>query len=406
MKAVVFGPGRIGCGVAAEALGASCELVLVSRDLEKVDHFNRVGKYKVRLVDGCPVQEREVVGVRGVSFLDADRVADEVADADVVATSVGARGLASVAPVLARGLARRATPTNVLAFENLPSAGARLEKLVAKHSRRATSMRHGFSSVLVARAVTQRLGDLAGDQPVTFVGDPPAEVLVDRAGIVQPLPRACGLRPVGDLGAWFARKLYTFSAGHATTAYLGYLKGYSYIHAAIRDREIRAAALAAMTEGRCGLLRRYGPEVAGDEGELEAIVHRFENAGLDDPVTRVARDPRRKLAPGDRLVGAARLAEAAGVVPATLALAAGAALLFADPADPAGAIRDEVEAKGLAQALASVSQVAPGDPLARGMERVWRRLGRDWRSDSPLVELGWLMPSHHAAARIRIADAA
>ncbi|MFQ5911666.1 MAG: hypothetical protein ACE5JS_00605 [Nitrospinota bacterium] len=52
----------------------------------------------------------------------------------------------------------------------------------------------------------------------------------------------------GDYAAWIRRKLYTFSAGHATCAYLGYLKVYHYSHTAIRDPEIQTALLTAMTE--------------------------------------------------------------------------------------------------------------------------------------------------------------
>ncbi len=42
---------------------------------------------------------------------------------------------------------------------------------------------------------------------------------------------------------------------------------------------------------------------------------RFANRPLSDTVFRLARDPLRKLGPNDRLVGAARLAEKAGVAP-------------------------------------------------------------------------------------------
>src|SRR5204863_138892 len=82
------------------------------------------------------------------------------------------------------------------------------------------------------------------------------------------------------------KKLYTFCAGHAAAAYFGALKGYRYVHSAIRDPEIRSAVLSAMEEGQRGLEQRYGPELAGDGAELEAIIARFENAALTDPVSR------------------------------------------------------------------------------------------------------------------------
>ena len=77
-----------------------------------------------------------------------------------------------------------------------------------------------------------------------------------------------------------------------------------------------------MSEGRLGILARYGPAYAGGAAMLRAIADRFENAAVRDPVARVGRDPLRKLAGDDRLVGAARLAAAAGVAPVHLCTAA------------------------------------------------------------------------------------
>src|SRR5919206_191537 len=88
------------------------------------------------------------------------------------------------------------------------------------------------------------------------------------------LPAIQGMRVVSDYRAYVQKKLFTFSAGHATTAYLGALKGYRYVHAAIRDLEIRARVLAAMDEGRSGLEAQYGAEIAGTYKDLHAIVSR------------------------------------------------------------------------------------------------------------------------------------
>ena len=60
MKAVVFGPGRIGCGFVGQLLHASgYDLVFVGRDAI-VDHLSRVGRYLVRLTDGCKARDVEV----------------------------------------------------------------------------------------------------------------------------------------------------------------------------------------------------------------------------------------------------------------------------------------------------------------------------------------------------------
>jgi len=138
--------------------------------------------------------------------------------------------------------------------------------------------------------------------------------------------------------------------------------------------------LAAMEEGRVGLLRRYGLELAGTHAELHEILARFDNAALNDPVTRVGRDPLRKLGPQDRLVGAARLAQEAGVSPKRLALAAGAALCFVCALD-----------RGTCPApAATVRMVAELDPihgLGREVLEAFSRLVQGREDDNVLLSL-------------------
>jgi ketopantoate reductase len=64
MKAVVFGPGRIGCGFVGQLLrAAGYDLVFVGRG-PIVDHLARLGRYRVRLTDGrTTTREIEIAGV-------------------------------------------------------------------------------------------------------------------------------------------------------------------------------------------------------------------------------------------------------------------------------------------------------------------------------------------------------
>jgi mannitol-1-phosphate 5-dehydrogenase len=190
---------------------------------------------------------------------------------------------------------------------------------------------------------------------------------------------------VDDYYPWVLRKLYTFSAGHATAAYLGWLKGYHYIHTAIRDPEIRAVVLAAMAEGQRGLAARYGKKFAGSQADLEKIIARFENAAINDPVARVARDPHRKLGANERLVGAARLAEEAGVFPRQLALATAAALCFrnAESNRPAKAPSQ----KDLAGVLNQVCGLDTGHGFGKTVASSCEQLAPSYSSGNLLLSL-------------------
>ena len=377
-KAVVIGPGRVGCGFAGPTLRAGgFELVYVGRDPAVVDNVNRLRRYRIQLVgDDGRRRALTVDGVRAVACTDADAVTREIADAALVATAVGAHRLSRIAPLIAAGLHERARPLNVLCFENLADVGPRMRALIAEHVAPGDGLDScGIAGALPMRAIARRLGDPAGDRPLTFVGDLPGEFAVERGGLVAPLPPQPGMVLTDDYTAAVRAKLCIFSAGHATAAYLGHVRGHRHIHTAMADREVRAVVLGAMAEGRRGILARYGPAYAGSPATLRATADRFENAAVRDPVARVGRDPIRKLAGDDRLIGAARLAAAAGVAPVHLCTAAAAALCFSAPTDAsARRLRAQLRRDGVESTLASVTGLAEDDPLIARIVCEWQRM--------------------------------
>ncbi len=390
MKAVIIGTGRIGCGFAGHLLGeAGYELVFLARNAAMVDHLNRMGHYRVRLANGPQRTEHVVRGVQALHTAQHAACVAQLAEADLIVTSVGAANLRDAAPLIAQALRARTAPVNILAFENLADGGAALRKLVAACLPPGFALdRFGFSGTLVSRAVTQRLGDTAGDAPLVFVGDPPSTLVVDGARLVAPVPALPSMIVAPHFAAWMRRKLFIFSAGHATCAYLGFLKGYRYIHSAIRDEEIRSAVLQAMTEAQQGIAALYGDEFAGGPAHLQEILDRFGNAAINDSISRVARDPLRKLSSDDRLLGAARLAWDAGVYPQQLLRAAAAAYCFSDPADAMAAeLQQEIRASGMRPTMRRVSGLQSGDRLGRTLVRSWRQLTRQWHGDSVILNL-------------------
>lgn len=363
--------------------------MVVDRNPALVDHLNRTGYYETRLVWGRELEEIVVDGVEAMSTAEPESVIRAVADADLVATAVGIGNLAAVAPLIAAGLRRRDAPVNVIAFENLADPGGYLHGLVAKCLPSDFRLdRHGFSGAVVSRAVTKRIWREGAGDPVRFIGDPPRDFIVDRSRLRAPVPALDGLVLTENFAAWVRKKLYVYSAGHATCAYLGNLKGYHYIHTAIRDPEIRTTVIEAMAEGQRGLAAEYGSEFAGNGEALEEIVKRFENPGLSDPIARVARDPLRKLAQGDRLAGAADFAERAGVRPDNLALAIAAALCFRDPSDPSTTdLKDKLQVKGLHQVLQQVVGLDSASGLGKQVADVWDELSKGLETENQLLSL-------------------
>ena len=91
----------------------------------------------------------------------------------------------------------------------------------------------------------------------------------------------------------------------------------------------------------------------------------------------------RKLSATDRLVGAARLAEKAGVIPESLCLGIAAGYCFAPSDDPIAVdLQRRLEAQGFDPVLAEVSGIQPDEPLAALVRRQYLTL----RSGNKTVE--------------------
>lgn len=328
MRAVILGAGRVGCGFAADVLTRSgYDVTVVGRGATISRLRRHRGFWFIRARGGDTATDHWISLAGAVDTHDAEAVAHAVAHADVVCTAVGAGNLEAASAVVAEGLSRSDRPVMVIGLENLEDAGDQLRCGVRRHIG-AEADRHAFTGAVVDRVVAQRVVPVDEHQPVTFIGEPGDEFVVDAIALTDDVARTpiVGMLPVEDFTAYYRRKLYRYSAGHAAAAYLGRLKGYRFLHAAIRDPEVRRIVTRVMKEGRKALQGRYGEAVAGRKKDIRRIVERFGNAALHDTVDRVGRDVPRKVSGGDRLVGPARWALDAGIEPDGLVAVIAAAL--------------------------------------------------------------------------------
>ena len=129
---------------------------------------------------------------------------------------------------------------------------------------------------------------------------------------------------------------------------------------------------------------------------IEDLLHRFGNRVLGDTILRLGRDPVRKLARSDRLVGAALNALAQGVTPVHLVTGIAAGLHFAHPDDPvAQQVQMQLRNRGSSVCLSRRVRPGGGRTLT---EMVIERLGNKKRSGEASLHLR-SVPVPCAAAR-------
>lgn len=131
---------------------------------------------------------------------------------------------------------------------------------------------------------------------------------------------------------WTA-KLFLHNTPHCVAAYLGALAGVTYVHEAMAIPEIEAIVGGAMKEMLDSLKLRWEIPHQFLEWYADKELARFRNPLLFDPISRVAREPLRKLEADGRLIGAAEVCLASGFIPQNLLAGIAAALLFADDDD-------------------------------------------------------------------------
>jgi len=240
--------------------------------------------------------------------------------------------------------------------------------------------RIGLAGAAVWRAISHRG---LSDDGVHYEADAVDECSIDGAALVAGPPgdgSLPGVRLVRCFDDWMVEKLWLFNAGHAAAAYIGWLAGHRTVAEVMADAGLRALVGRVVAESRIALSVRSHARGSRDPlpvRDPEWILGRYADPALDDPVTRVGREPRRKLAPGDRLIGPAVSTLAAGVPPVGLATAAAAALLYAEPGDAQAAdLRQEVELLGPVGALEVVSGLHPKDELSALIAGRYRALSQ------------------------------
>lgn len=139
--------------------------------------------------------------------------------------------------------------------------------------------------------------------------------------------------PVDQLNAEWDAKLYIHNTPHCVAAYLGYLSGCTYLHEALARPAVARIVDGVVDEILTGLKLVTHHDHDFLESYARKEMRRFSNANLYDPISRVAREPIRKLHPSGRLMGALRLLLTSGVEPVHLMAGIAASLRYLEPRD-------------------------------------------------------------------------
>jgi mannitol-1-phosphate 5-dehydrogenase len=372
--AIQFGAGNIGRGFIGLLLSrAGYPLVFVDVVDPLVEAINRQREYTIKeVLDG---QEKAVTirDVRAINGKVEAEVIEAMTQAAIITTAVGPNVLPIIARVIAKGLQRRAeldlaAPLNIIACENLIDNSTILQAYVFSHLpvdfQPHVEGHVGFPRCVIDRVVTNPSEVERAANPLLVIAEGEGQWIVDRLGFVGQPPVIEGMRLADNLDAYVEQKIFTLNTAQAATGYLGFLKGYEFIHQAIKDPQIHQVVSGVIEESSAALIKRHKLDPEAQKQYALATLQRFANEALPDPIVRVVREPKRKLAPNDRLIKPALLALEVGVTPLNLATIVAAALIYDNPADPqAVELSGELAEKGVDHVLKEVCGLAPNHTL-------------------------------------------
>lgn len=380
MKAVHFGAGNIGRGFVAEFLHNSGYEVVFADVMEAIiKQLQDTKSYTVEELGTESNETHTIDNYRAINSKthEAD-VIEEISTADIVTCAVGPNILKFLAPVVAKGIEKRAhgkTPLAVIACENVIGGTSILEKHILEPANTPAArlstigQRARFANSAIDRIVP-------GQDPNAGLNikiEKFYEWVVEQKPFApHGPPKINGIHWVDDLLPYIERKLFTVNTSHAAAAYYGCHAGKKTIEDAMNDKKINDAVRACLSETSKLIVEKHGIPAAEQKEYVEKIIKRISNPHLKDAVERVGRDPMRKLGKDERFVGPARqLVERKGTMPVALLGAIEMALRFqnieGDEASKtlAGILKDD----GSKEATEKITGLAPDHGLFAEIEK-------------------------------------
>lgn len=339
---LIWGAGKIGRGFVAEAFqGESSQLTFIDVDTDLVRSLNQQGTYPI--IKAVPDREPEVVVISNytaINVTEKSKINSVIAEVSYIAISVFPEAFSKLVPVLAECLETRASakkPLDILLCANArgvaESFGSLLREQLSNKGKKYLDEHIGLVETVIMRVAVatperfQSFGNLA----VTTNGFP--FMPVNKIAFKGSIPVGSILKPIDNIEAEETRKFFTYNMAHAVYAYSGLMHGFETVTEAAGHAAVAYEVSEALNESAQALIAEYGFSRKEMDDWNKSIVANLTNPLLEDTLIRVGRDPMRKLAHRDRLVGPALLSKKHGLYPYFLTKAIARAFFFQCPGD-------------------------------------------------------------------------
>ncbi|MGN1277394.1 MAG: polysaccharide biosynthesis protein, partial [Floccifex sp.] len=356
MNVVILGAGRIGRGFVTQIMLLNgVNITYFDASEVMVEKLNEAGSYTIHVL-GHPDLDLENKNVIAYSVNDANQLAKVWSHCDFLFTACGGKNMPSVGKSIANAFKimvenNDVHTTNIITCENWVDPAKDLKESILEQLN--PEQRNKFEeNVGVGEAVILCTGTGAPDpSKVTNEMDTWIQnfryLPMDKQAIKGNLPNWEYVEYVENFGNLLTQKLYTNNTSCGSVAYLGHLLHEKYLAEAANNPVILPILDEIYNEINQALIKGMGIDEESQLAFSKRAKAKYTDLDIVDLVTRIARDPIRKLSPNDRLIGPSRIALSVGVKPKAIALCTAAALFYDNEEDESAVklqqIREEKE---------------------------------------------------------------
>ncbi|MCP1224201.1 mannitol dehydrogenase [Sebaldella sp. S0638] len=368
-KAVHFGAGSIGRGFIGDLLhDTGYEIVLVDIDKNIVEQINKTNSYDLYIIEEN-YKKKTITNVKAVLLTDTGKIADEITGADLVTVSVWVDNLPGVAVPLLEGLKKRygknAERLNVLTCENAIHNGSILRnevlKLDAAFTENMLDKTAAFPDTAVERMVlaSERNGVRSVDIGLEH------ELVIEKTKLADPESKPVkGAVYTENMDKYIERKLFIINGGHAWAGYMGHVSGFTTMQEVFQNETFTSSVKEVMQEIGTLIAQKYNFSTKELDDYIDFVINRFKTPGITDYISRVSRNPIRKLKAGERLTGPCVQCEERGLKNNRLIQGIAAAFLYDMPEDQQSVeLQAHIKEHGIEESVSFYTSIPAGSEL-------------------------------------------
>jgi mannitol-1-phosphate 5-dehydrogenase len=331
---LIYGAGKIGRGFIGRLFyDSGYELYFADSNRKTIDLLNREKQYRIEIA-GKPEKTRYIPVLESFHLTDKEGLMDIFESIDLLVTSVGAPNIISITDIIKNQLENRKNPDflNWFICENAYQPAKLIkERLLTESGREFKDFIENNLGLVETQILCSGMlpdKEILSKEPLALKMQDWSELPFDKEAFKGSIPEVTGFKPKNNFKNELVRKLFTFNGLNGPVCYMGWQRGYKYLHQAANAPELSDFIIEIMKESKFGLIKEFGFDKAEQDDFHSLALQKYKNEDLQDPIERNARDLKKKLGINERLFGPALLCLKNGMMPVAYAAAIAAAIRY------------------------------------------------------------------------------